>query len=68
MPAACGRPQARGQIGAVAAGLPHSHSNAPSEPVWDLHHNSQQCQILNPLSGARDRTCVLMDASQIRFH
>ena len=44
--------QARGQIGAVAAGL---------------HHSSQQCQILNPLSEARDQACVLMDTSQIRF-
>ena len=22
--------------------------------VFDLHHNSQECQILNPLSEARD--------------
>ena len=35
--------------------------------IWDLHHTSQQCQILNPLIKARDRTCVLMDTSQIRF-
>ena len=27
----------------------------------------QPHQILNPLSEARDRPCVLMDASQIRF-
>ena len=27
-----------------------------------------QCQILNPLSEARDRTCNLMVSSQIRFH
>ena len=27
----------------------------------------QQLQILNPVSEARDRTCNLMDASQIRF-
>ena len=33
--------------------------------VCDLHHSSQQHQILNPLSEARDRTCTLMDASQI---
>ena len=33
--------------------------------IWDLHHSSQQCQILNPLSEARDRTCVLMDTSQV---
>jgi len=30
-PAACGSSQARGQIGAAAAGLYHSHSNARSE-------------------------------------
>ena len=34
-------------IGAVAAGLHHSH--------------------LNPLRKARDRTCVLMDTSQIHY-
>ena len=31
-PMAYGGPQARGQIGAVAADLHHSHSNAGSEP------------------------------------
>ena len=31
-PAAHGGSQARGPIGAVAAGLHHSHSNAESEP------------------------------------
>ena len=35
--------------------------------VCDLHHSSQQCQILNPLSEARDRTRSLMDTSQIRY-
>ena len=29
--------------------------------VCDLHHSSGQCQILNPLSETRDRTCILMD-------
>ena len=48
-----GGSQARGLIGAVAAA--------------DLHHSSQQRQILNPLSEARDRTSVLMDTSQICF-
>ena len=28
--------------------------------VCDLHHSSWQRQILNPLSRARDRTCILM--------
>ena len=27
----------------------------------NLHHSSQQCQILNPLSKARDQTCILRD-------
>ena len=34
--------------------------------VWDLHHSSQQHQILNPLSKARDRTHIFMDASRVR--
>ena len=33
--------------------------------VFDLHHSSWQCQILNPLSEARDQTHILMDASQV---
>ena len=45
--------QAKGWIRAVAAGL---------------HHSSRQHRILNPLCDARDRTCVLVDISQIRFH
>ena len=36
--------------------------------VCDLNQSSQQRQILNPLSKARDRTCILMDTSQINFH
>ena len=51
--AAYGGSQARGQIGAVATGLPHS---------------SRQCWLLNPLSEARDPTHNLMVPSQIRFH
>ena len=36
--------------------------------IFDLHHSSWQCWILNPLSKARDWTCILMDTSQICFH
>ena len=32
--------------------------------VCDLYHSSWQHQVLKPLSKARDRTCVLVDASQ----
>ena len=35
--------------------------------VCDLHHSSWQCQILNPLSEARDQTRSLTVPSRIRF-
>ena len=50
---AYGSSQARGQIGAAAAGLSHS---------------SQQLGTLNPLSEARDQTPVLMGTSQVHYH
>ena len=64
-PKAHGSSQARGSIGATAAG----HSNARSEPcltyatatatkdpthIFNLHHSSQQCWMLNPVSKTRD--------------
>ena len=36
--------------------------------VCDLRHSSGQCQILNPLNRARDRTHILMDNSRIHYH
>ena len=33
--------------------------------ICDLHHSSQQRRILNPLNKAGDRTCILMDSSQV---
>ena len=35
--------------------------------VCDLHHSLRQRQILNPLSKASDRTCVLMDTSWVCY-
>ena len=35
--------------------------------ICDLHYSSQQHWILNPLSKARDWTCLLMDTSQVRY-
>ena len=36
--------------------------------IFDLQHSSQQHQILNPLSEARDRTCVLMDTKEVHYY
>ena len=36
--------------------------------VCDLHHSSWQRQIPDPLSKARDQTCILMDTSYVRYH
>ena len=33
--------------------------------VCDLHHSSRQHRIFNSMSEARDRTCILMDPSQV---
>ena len=68
-PAAYGSSQARGRIRAIAASLHHSHSNSRSKPsqVCDPHHSLQQCQILNPLSRARDWTHILRDTSQVCY-
>jgi len=36
--------------------------------ISNLHHNSWQCQIFNPLSEARDQTYIFTDTGLIRFH
>ena len=38
-----------------------------SSHVCVLHCSSQQPQILNPLSGARDLACILMDTSLVGY-
>jgi len=38
-----------------------------ASPDCDLHRSSWQCQILNPLSKARDQTCVLVDTSWVAY-
>ena len=57
-PEACGRSQARGGIGAVATSLHHNHSN--QHRFQAASATSRQRRILNPLSEARDQTCILM--------
>ena len=67
IPVAYGGSQARGWTWALAAGLHLSHSNSRSNCVCDPHHSSWQCLIPNPLRQARNRTCILLDTSQISF-
>ena len=45
----------------------YARATAMQDPshVCDLHHSSQQCQIVNPLSKGRDQTHNLMVPSQI---
>ena len=66
-PTACGGSQARGLIGATAAGLHHSHSKPDPSHLCDIDHSSRQHQIFNPLSEARNRTRNLMVPSWIHF-
>ena len=63
-----GGSQARGRIGAIAAGLHHSHSNV--EPELRLQPTLQLMTTPDPqpTEQGQDRTCILMDTSQIHFH
>ena len=49
-----------------------AYTTATAKPdpscICSLHHSSWQCQILNLLSETKNRTCILMDPSQICFH
>ena len=67
-PMAYGSFQARDQIGNTVLTYTTATATQDLSHVCELHHSSRQCQILNPLSEARDQTCILMDTSQIHFH
>ena len=45
--------------------LQPSACTTDSSHIWNLHHSSWRCQILNPLSKARDQTGIPMDSSQV---
>ena len=61
--------QARGQIGAVAAGIHYSHSNARLEllPGNYIMAHSNTVSLTHWVSGARDQTHILKDTSQVRY-
>ena len=60
------------RLGVESELQPLAYATATATPdsscIGDLHHSSRQCPILNPLSEARDRTCVLTDASRAHYH
>ena len=62
-PVAYGGTLSRGPIRALAPGLVTATATQDPSRVCNLHHSSQQCQNLNSLREARDRTHVLMDGS-----
>ena len=64
-PAAYRDSQARGWIRAAAAGYATATATQDPSRVCDPHPSLRQCRILNPLSEARDRTYILVDASKI---
>ena len=50
--------------------LAYTTAIATQDPsrVCDLYYSSLQCQMLNPLSEARDRTWIFMDPTQVQYH
>jgi len=50
--------------------LIYTTATATPDPshVCNLHHSSWQCQILNPLSKARDQIWVFTDTSRVSYH
>ena len=64
-PAAHGSFQARGQVGAATEA--HATATEMLDPgcICDVHHGSQQRQILYPLSEARDRTWILTETTSV---
>ena len=67
-PAAYGGSPARGRIGATVATYTTATAMPDPSHICNLHHHSsQQRQILNLLSEAREQACILMDTSQICF-
>ena len=67
-PAAYGSFQASGRIGAAAEATATATATPDPSCICNFRHSLRQHWILNPLSKAGDRTCILMDTSQIRFH
>ena len=57
------------RLGVKSELQPPAYATARAMPdpsrVCDLHHSSRHCQILNPLSEARDLTRILVDTGPL---
>ena len=62
-PAAYGSSQARGQIRAVAEAYTTAMATWDPSHIVDLCLSLQKCQILNPLSQARNQTHILTETT-----
>ena len=62
---AYGSSWARGKIWASVPAYARAISDLSH--VCDLGHSLQQHWVINPLSGARDQTQILMDTSQVHY-
>ena len=64
VPAAYGSSQVRVRLKVQLLAYTIPTAMQDSSHVCDLQHTSWQPWVLNPLSEARDQTCILMDTSQ----
>ena len=62
-PVAYGGSQARGPMGAAVQVYITATAVPDLSHILDLPHSLWQCRIFNPLSEARDQTCILRDTS-----
>ena len=62
---AYGSSQAKSGIRAIAPGYAKAMAMPDSNHVCNLQSSLQQHQIFNPLSEARDGTCILIDTSRV---
>ena len=67
VPAICGSFQSKGQVQAAAVAYITATATPDLNCICELCCRLRQCQILNPLSKARDRTQNLTVPSRIRF-
>ena len=62
-PAAYVSSQPRSQIRTAAAAYVRATATSDLRPICKLHRILQPCHILNPLSKARDETCIVTNSS-----